>query len=254
MNFLDIGIFLGLALAMLSLALFLVLPAFLHPRPPAASARPENIAAARARLRVLRQQQAAGELSVEEMAEYESEIKQILVTEVEAEENDSVLPAESATDLVADKKAAAVVLAILVPGALALYFWLGSPHILFYSVPPSDTVASPSLEDATAGLRRYIVANPQDGDALALMGRALTSISNHAEAATFFARARKVQGDTLPLLVANIHSLLLAGQNENTNEIDELLEKALLLSPQSQDVLLLVDMRNKQRAGGADNQ
>ena len=252
---------------MLAAALMAVLPAFLFPRAPDEdSAQSENAAAARERLAALQAQIAAGEISPEEAAADESDIQRLLAEDKDehsaAAENTGDYSGDSihhrtglhwrASDIsvkvahksppAPDKLGALIACIVLLPGALSIYFWLGTPSALVAEAPS----APPSLEEAAAGLRRYLADNPQDADALALMGRALSSMERHGEAADFFARARAAGGDKLPLLVANIAALLAADSGDD--EVDALLQKARTLAPDSKEVLFLLQERDRRRA------
>ena len=260
--------FWGGALGLLAAALMAVLPAFLFPRAPDEdSAQSENAAAASERLAALQAQIAAGEISPEEAAADESDIQRLLAEDkdehsAEAAENTDDYSDDSihhrtglhwrASDIsvkvahksppAPDKLGALIACIVLLPGALSMYFWLGTPSALVAEAPS----APPSLEEAAAGLRRYLADNPQDADALALMGRALSSMERHGEAADFFARARAAGGDKLPLLIANIAALLAA--NRGDDEVDALLQKAKALAPDSKEVLFLLQERDRRRA------
>ena len=216
-------IFWVLAALMAAVALLLALPVFIRPRrshDDAAMIRRENIAAARARLAALPADGVAGE--------YEAEIKSRLLSETE----DINPTAVGGGDNRADWAGAAVVAAVLLPGALALYLWLGAPAAVTAASPPPLAVA-------VKNLRRYTEANPQDAAALALMGRSLATLGRAAEAATFFARARAAGDDTLPLLLAHAGTLLAVGENA---EFDVLLQEALLRAPDSPRVLWLAGL------------
>ena len=259
--------FWGGALGLLAAALLAVLPAFLFPRAPEEdSAQSENAAAASERLAALRAQIAAGEIGPEEAAADEDDIQRLLAEDEdghsETAENIGDYPDDSihhrtglhwrTSDIsvkaahksppAPDKLGALIACIVLLPGALSMYFWLGTPSALVAEAPS----APPSLEEAAAGLRRYLADNPQDADALALMGRALSSMERHGEAADFFARARAAGGDKLPLLVANIAALLAA--NRSDDEVDALLQKAKALAPDSKEVLFLLQERDRRRA------
>ncbi|MBE8158903.1 MAG: c-type cytochrome biogenesis protein CcmI [Betaproteobacteria bacterium] len=169
-------IFTAAAALMLAAALVLALFVFIFPRPPATtnSGRAENIAAARARLSDLRARR--GELPDADAAEYETEIKKRLLDEAGLPD---IAPPAFRPD--ADKTGIAVVFAAIVPGALALYLYLGAP---FAAIAPH-----PDLSDKIGGLRQYIAQNPEDPDALALMGRIMAAMGRDEEAADFFSRA-----------------------------------------------------------------
>ncbi len=178
----------GLSAAlMISAALAAALFVFLFPRPlPRGDARRENIAAARARLLDLR---AGEEFSAEDAAECELEIKTLLLEEADGEE--TAPPVFSPR---ADKTGAAIVFAAIVPGALALYLYLGTP---FAAVAPSvaDNGLQRHISEKVVALQAHIAENPNDEEALALMGRVMTVLGREDEAAKYLARAAKIAAE-----------------------------------------------------------
>lgn len=167
--------------AMLILALMLALPVFLRPRrlPPDDSRR-ENIAAARGHLRELQNRA----LPKEESEEYEAEIKTRLWEDAGdsvSEKGDNSNRTEKRFSAV--DKTGAIVACIVLFSAPFLYWNLGAP-----SAPQM-----PNLDAAISGLRKHIAENPNDAEALALMGRTLATIGRAEEAADFFARAREAE-------------------------------------------------------------
>lgn len=165
------------ALVMVMLALALALPAFLRPSPTGKddSRRDENIAAARARLQELKRR----DLSPEELAEYEAEIKSRLLQDADIESDSS--PSASQTARIAsrrsDKPGAVITFFFLAPCALALF--------AYFTAEPEH----PDLRAAVANLEAHIEANPNDAEALAFMGRVLMATGREDEAAVFFARS-----------------------------------------------------------------
>ena len=171
-------LFLAAAALMVAAALMLALFVFIFPRPPSAKdGREENIAAARARLASLRARR--GELSGEDTAEYEIEIKKRLLEEAD-------LPPAAPPDFRpgADKTGIAIICAALIPGALALYLYLGAPFAVIAPPPPHA-----DLVEKIGGLREHIARNPNDAKALALMGRVMSAMGREEEAAEYFLRA-----------------------------------------------------------------
>ena len=68
-----------------------------------------------------------------------------------------------------------------------------------------------NVEAAVEKLERYIAENPQDGEALTLLGAAMMSLQRFEEAAQYYRRARAINGNTKTLLAANIEALMASG-------------------------------------------
>lgn len=213
---------------MMAAALLLALLALTRPRrlnDDAAMLRRENIAAARARLAALRDDESAAEA-----AEHETEIKNRLLYETE----DIKAVASGNDNNRADRAGTAIAAAVLLPGVLALYLWLGAPAAIVTETVP------PPLAQAMQKLRQHIEANPQDAEALALMGRSLATLGRPAEAAVFFARARAAGDDTLRLLLA--HAGVLLAVEENKEQFGVLLKEVLARAPDSPQALWLAGL------------
>lgn len=145
---------------------------FLYPRPPSGGyARGENIEAARSRLLSLR----GRDMPDAEFAEYEAEIKRRLLEEAESSDE---LPEHRPG---ADIAGIAVVCGFFIPAALSIYFYLGSPFVV--------AAPHPDLTEKIAALRAHIARNPEDAEALALMGRVMAAMGRDGEALEYFSRA-----------------------------------------------------------------
>lgn len=160
-------------------AVALVLPAFVRPRrPPPDDSRRQNIVAAQTHLAEIKKLPAA------QAEEYENEIKSRLLAEVE----DSVAPAAADnTRRNMDKIGVVLIVVALLPGALTLYWHLGTPQAALSSS------AAPNLQAALAGLELHIAQNPNDAKALSLMARTLQALGRQKEAADYFARAKAAE-------------------------------------------------------------
>ena len=158
------------------LAAALLLPAFIRPRPLAKdNTRQENIAAARARL------QALGDLALpeEETAEQINEIKKRLLDEADNAPDNNNVAAPSAPD----KLGAAIILIMLIPIALALYSYVGTPN---HNVKDH-------LTDVVEKLKVHVEQNPQDIKSLILLSKVMKELGKEEEAKRYLKRAMELQ-------------------------------------------------------------
>ena len=89
-------------------------------------------------------------------------------------------------------------------------------------------------------LERYIAENPQDGEALTLLGAAMMSLQRFEEAAQYYRRARAINGNTKTLLAANIEALMASGGKASL-----LIKKALQTEPNDPLILWLAGLSTR---------
>ena len=158
-----------LSLLMIIAALVLVLPRLLRPRLPKTEdsdiIRQQNIATAREQLQSLHAADNAPStmLSADAQREYETEIQNRLLEDAPAktldDESMSQNPAHTG------KGGAWLAAFVLFIGAPLCYWFAGTPQ-----TTSQQTTAPVNLKSAVIGLQKHINENPNDGEALALMG------------------------------------------------------------------------------------
>lgn len=215
------------AAVLIAFALALALPPFLRPRPPdAGDSRRRNIAAAHSRLAALR---AREDMSAGEAEEDESEIKMRLAAEAEPLPSADSFPAAARGP---DWIGTALVLLALVPGALLMFAVLRPPEI-----------SAPDLAAAAERLQEHVEANPEDGAALALLGRTMRALDRPREAAEYFEQARR-QGDSPKLMASHLGALVLAG---DAKAAEDLAPQVLAAAPDAPDVAWLAGALARRR-------
>jgi cytochrome c-type biogenesis protein CcmH len=202
-----------LAAALTAAALLLLLPPLLRKR----SAPPDVRGAANAKiyheqLAELGAELQRGALTQEEFERASREIERRIVAEHARAAGD---PGPE----VARHRApvgAAVAVGLLLPLAAALGYWqLGEPRALDADAMQAMRGANPQqLEALVQRLAAQLEKSPQDAEGWSLLGRALSSLGHHGEAAKAFARAVQLSPDNRDLLIEFIQGLALAGRVE----------------------------------------
>lgn len=203
--------------------------------------RRQNIAAAREQLESMRADDGAPAdmLTLDAQSEYETEIQSRLLEETEETAKDTPQEIRRTGGL-----GAVLSVFFLIVGAPLIYIFAGTPALLSAPDPVPANTPAPSMETALLGLEKHLQENPEDGEALALMGRALSSLGRYREAADYFARARSVRGDLPTLLAANIYALMqVEGAGE---EADILLAQAVANHPDAGEIQFLAGLRARQ--------
>ena len=193
----------------------------------------ENIAAARERLRY-RQNHIEDSDSGEIMTEYKEEIEsQLLIDTAHKPEPAPVVAA------VPDRIGAWMVLLFLAVAPPLFYLQSGQPGFILPIETRMEKQAA-NVEAAVEKLERYIAENPQNGEALTLLGAAMMSLQRFEEAAQYYRRARAINGNTKTLLAANIEALMASGGKASL-----LIKKALQTEPNDPLILWLAGLSTR---------
>ena len=233
-----IFLFVLVALVMLALALLFILPVFSQERAAVAAADSddsdiswrENIAAARERLRE-RQNHIEDSDNDEIMTEYKEDIESQLFIDTAHK-----LKPSPVVVAVPDRIGAWVVLLFLLVAPPLFYLQSGQPKFILPIETRMEKQAA-NVEAVVKKLERYIAENPQDGEALTLLGAAMMSLQRFEDAARYYRRARAINGNTKTLLAANIEALMASGVKASL-----LIKKALQTEPSDPLILWLAGL------------
>ena len=257
------------AAGMVAAALALIAPPLFSRRPDGeksdgeAERRTQNIAAARRRMRDLRERRENGEISEDDFAEARAEIERALLDDLAAQGETRVSRAlhrqnregggggegekpnrESPRDESPRGKWFAAALCFALPMAAGiLYLHLGEPRALFPPEPnrsgPNQSAAAPTMDAAIAALRARLGEYPQDPAGWILLARSLATTGQFGDAAEAFAQARNLAGDDADLLAGEAESRARAADGNFSGEPERLLRRALELDSENPTALWL---------------
>ena len=257
------------AAGMVAAALALIAPPLFSRRPDGeksdgeAERRTQNIAAARRRMRDLRERRENGEISEDDFAEARAEIERALLDDLAAQGEARVSRAlrrqnregggggegeksnrESPRDESPRGKWFAAALCFALPMAAGiLYLHLGEPRALFPPEPnrsgPNQSAAAPTMDAAIAALRARLGENPRDPAGWILLARSLATTGQFGDAAEAFAQARNLTGDDADLLAGEAESRARAADGNFSGKPERLLSRALELDSENPTALWL---------------
>ena len=194
-----------IAAAFTAVALLFLLPPLLRSRTTAPDTHvAANASIYREQLAELAADLQRGALTKEEVERSSREIERRVVAEHAAG-----APAQATHR---PQVAAAVVLGLLVPLAVALGYWrLGEPRALN---PESMQFSAPQMEALAQRLSAQLQQRPDDAEGWTMLARALASLGRYEPAAQTYARALQLLPENRDLLVEFIKTLALAGSAE----------------------------------------
>ena len=226
-----------LAAGLIALALCLLLPALIRPRPrpsTAADASTANLAILRSQMAQLDTERAAGSLDAEQHRSARAEIARRVLDEEAVAEAPRVWGASRKT---------ALSVALCVPVfALLAYTSLGN----FEALSPPAVAAAPEAEVSTEQvaamvetLAKRMAERPDDPVGWALLANAYSALQRFPEASRAYARAIALSPDNAQLLADHADVLAMMQGRSATGEPTRLVEQALQIDPNNLKALAL---------------
>jgi len=235
--------FLLAAAALLVIVLFILLRPLLrrHTGTTAVNERQEaNLAILRGELRELEHARDEGSLSASDFAQAQRELQRRLLEEADAVEH---TPPARATS---GRRTAIALLIALPLCAASGYALLGNPLAL----DPANTQAPMSAQEVDALLQRLVErlkTNPDDTQGWVMLARSYKALGRFAESAEAFGRAES-QLDNEPSLLADYAEVLAETKGGSfAGKPDELIARALKLSPNEPQALFLAGASANER-------
>ncbi len=216
--------------------LFLILPLIRKKDLPVSEVEQRNISIAREKLKELKRQLDAGELSQLQYDEQLQELELALKNDLESVEKN-----QAATQ----GRWAIVFLIVIVPlASLSLYFALGDPDAIEKQSKQQLLVqqqqkAQDNILKMVDGLAQRLKQNPNDVEGWVMLGRSFQYLKRYQAAAEAFAQANRLQPDNVPVLLQYADSLAAANGGRLAGKPKQLIERALQLEPDNQTALWL---------------
>ena len=216
---------------------------------PRDSAAEANIAIYRQRIRELEDEQAAGSISQQNLAEARAEIDRQLLDDV-GEETGTGTAGRSR------RLPTALMASLLVPAiVVGFYAWNGMPSMPS-GAPPDILQANAQtqlefVKKQLTLLETRLRQHPEDGEGWFILGRAYALLGRHQDAANAFKRAQDVLGTSASILAERAQALARAADGSFAGEPAQLLASALQLDPGNTLVLWLSGVAAEQEGNRA---
>ena len=148
-----------------------------------------------------------------------------------------------------NRRAIAVVLALLIPTIGGLLYWkLGSPQVI--TLPSASAPAAQSgseyahqtsegLDALSERLKKKLEQNPNDGVGWALLARSYAEIGRHAEAVPIYEKAMKLIPDDPQMLADYADALAMLHGRKLEGKPEQLIQQALKVDPNHVKALML---------------
>jgi cytochrome c-type biogenesis protein CcmH len=148
-----------------------------------------------------------------------------------------------------NRRAIAVVLALLIPTIGGLLYWkLGSPQAITLPSASAPAVQSGSeyahqtsegLDALSERLKKKLEQNPNDGVGWALLARSYAEIGRHAEAVPIYEKAMKLIPDDPQMLADYADALAMLHGRKLEGKPEQLIQQALKVDPNHVKALML---------------
>ncbi len=213
----------------------------------------KNIEIARQRLDDLQQQQQSSVLSEVETDQLRQEIERSMLDDI-AQAGDEKEP-ELSSAAMRVSRFVAIGLAVVIPAAAFIVYWVvgepggigttGTPEAAeiagVQSDLPLDQQSLP-FDDMIEELQAGLAQNPDDLRAWTTLAQIYMVKERFAEAVVAFGRVRELIGDSADVLIREADALAMANNGDLSGKPEELIKKALELSPENTSALWLAGL------------
>ncbi len=242
-------IFGALVVLLILLALaFLVIPLLREPREDETVDREQqNIAIARDKKALLEQQLADGQMTQQEYEEALKDLETSLALDLERQQR-------LQQNRLAGKWAIAVFIVLIPALSVFLYFELGDYRVIEnpqLTLARAETASDPSrpalsMEQMIQKVRDHLKENPDDARGWFILGRALMSMQQYADALAAYRRSYELAPEEPTVALALADALAMTRGGKMEGEPEQLVQKVLQATPNEPTALWLGGMADEQ--------
>jgi len=233
-----------------AIAVLIVLPAMLKKNQPFSDGYDDyNVSIAKDRLKELKQQRDAGEISEAVYQKMHDELESTLAVDLLGQQQSQSEVSESTPQQAESKnRYSPVIVAIIIPAmAVLLYSQLGDFNAA--SGKPGTSIVSTegeageqpqiTMEEAIAGLEQRLAESPENAEGWFMLARSYMSMKQYVKAKDAYAKTIALVGDDPDLMLRYVDALAMSQGGRLTGEARTVLEKVAVLQPANPMVLWL---------------
>lgn len=234
------------AIVLVAIAIIIVLPTMLKKNQPFSDDFDElNVSIAKDRLKELKQQRDAGDLSDEVYQQMHAELESTLAIDLAGMEGADEIQQNGAEHK--NKYSPIIVAAVIPVIAIILYSQLGDFDAATGEVSASTSAAAPtadeqpqmSMEEAIAGLQQRLAADPENAEGWFMLARSYMSMKQYMKAKEAYEKTIALVGDDPDLLLRYVDALAMSEGGKLTGAAKPILDKVLIQLPDNPMALWL---------------
>ncbi len=235
-------------LVLLALALVFVVPTLLRKNQPFEDGYDElNVSIAKDRLKEIKQQLDAGEISQETYQQLHDELEATLALDLDKQQT-------AAADI-KQGKLVPVITALSVPVmAFVLYWQLGSfdaatgKAVAEVEIPAGEDRPQMTIEEAIAKLQQRLVDEPNNADGWFMLAKTYMTTQQYPQAAAAYKSTIDLVGEDPQLLLGYADALAMSEGGRLTGSAKPIIEKVIEMVPDSPTVLWMAGTLETQQA------
>ena len=237
------------AVVLAAIAVLIVLPTMLKKNQPFSDEFDElNVSIAKDRLKELKQQRDAGDISEDVFQKMHDELESTLAIDLSGMQQEKQSKVEQQTVEVKNKFSP-VVVGLLIPVlAVILYSQLGDfsaatgeAHVATTTAAADNTNAQPkmTMEEAVAGLELRLAQQPDNAEGWFMLARSYMSMKQYLKAKDAYAKTIELVGEEPDLLLRYVDALAMTEGGRLTGTAKPVLDKVAKMLPDNPMVLWL---------------
>ena len=241
------------AIVLVAVALLFVMPALLRKNQPMTDQYDDfNVAIAKDRLKELKLQRDAGEITDTVYQQMHDELETTLAIDLS---NQSNLPSADATSVAPKSKFTAILVGLFIPVlAVFTYAQLGdfnaATGVAVKSVEiPAGEDGRPkmTIEEAIAKLEQRLAADPENPDGWFMLAKTYMSTQQYQKSANAYKKVIDIVGDEVQVLLGYADALAMSEGGKLTGKAKPIVEKIMQIAPNSPTVLWMAGTAESQQ-------
>lgn len=241
------------AAVLVIIALLFIVPVLLKKNQPVTDEYDElNVDIAKERLKELKQQLDAAEITEQNYQQQREELESSLALDLSSSSQQAVSEKDLST-VVAKSKSMPIILSIIIPlCAIGIYSQLGDFDVAIGNVvataPVRDANAPQlSMQDALTMLEQRMAKDPSNADGWFMLGKTYMTMRNYPKAVQALEKTIELVGEEPELLIRYVDALAMTENGKLLGKAKPILEKLIIQAPENPTVLWMAGTLERQQ-------